>query len=125
MKRLLVGLLFPILAVTVQVQPASAHAPNCGGIAPLQTACTVRHDPWCSCWFEPEPDVSWGVGFTGHVEAKIIGDYGATKIKFCDVIAGNGTCSIPRDDHLQCCTENWTLVCAASGYGSWSCTHSG
>lgn len=101
--------------------PAQAH--GCSGIAPAQTSCVVVHGPYGQWSSEPEPSISWGAGFTGVIEAKVVGQFGATSIQVCNVLAGSGNCSIPRDDHMQCCTERWTLTCTANGVGTWSCGH--
>ena len=122
MKKLL--LVAPALLLAVaQASSTPAFAHGCGGTAPLQLSCIESHGPWTSS--EPKPNVSWGLGFTGVIEAKVIGQYGATTIRICNVTAGGASCSTPRNDHMQCCTENWTLSCTASGVGTWGCDHTG
>lgn len=100
-----------------------AQANGCGGTAPVTVNCVTPHGPWT--WAEPFPTISWGTGFTGPIQAEIHGVYGATKIRTCNVVAGQGQCSNPRNDRMQCCTEHWVLICYVGGVGTWSCGHSG
>lgn len=115
----------PVLGLVIyqMFSAAPAEANGCSGTAPVNTQCVVPHNPWT--WAEPKPTISWGLGFTGAIEARVVGVYGATTIKVCNVVAGTGQCTTPRNDHMQCCTEHWVLLCSVGGVGSWTCGHTG
>lgn len=129
MKKVLACLMMTVgfTAGYLAVAPV-AQADGCSGVAPLSTpGCTVQHNPYSRFGSEPEPTIEWGTGFTGTITNSTIGEFGATKTRVCTVVLGIGTCSNPRWDHMQCCTEPWKLVCVVSpsAVGQWECDHNG
>jgi hypothetical protein len=123
----------PAVPADIGGGPHALH--GCGDIAPVNQRCALGHGPWTGS--EPEPTLPSTSLFVGSVIAVIQGEFGATKIFVCDYIVVSENCHFIRDDHLQCCTEDWVLRCSAHaigvrdendnslGIGQWSCDHTG